>query len=66
MNYLKKNIGNFIAISLFAFYFCFFFVFIIKDISPLKEDILHSTNNDIKIEENKSKNRNKNKKKIKN
>ena len=63
INYLKKNIGNFIAISLFAFYFCFFFVFIIKGISPLKEDILHSPNYEIKIEENKSKNRNKNKKK---
>ena len=55
MNYLKKNIGNFIDLALFVGYFCFFIIFIIKGISPLKEDILHSPNIEIKIEENKNK-----------
>ena len=54
-NHLKKNIGNFIVIAFFVCYFCFFIIFIIKGISPLKEDILNSSNNETKIEENKNK-----------
>ena len=34
LNYLKKNIGNFIDLALFVGYFCFFIIFIIKGISP--------------------------------
>ena len=39
-NYLKKNIGNFIVLSFFFVYLCFFVMFIIKGITPLQKEIL--------------------------
>ena len=53
-NYFVKNIGNFIVLGLFVCYLCFFIIFIIKGISPLKEDILHSINNESEINNNKN------------
>ena len=40
LNHLKKNIGSFVVITFFVGYLCFFIIYIIKGISPLKEEAI--------------------------
>ena len=42
--YLKKNIGSFIVSGLFIIYICFFIIYIIKGITPLKEASIKNIN----------------------
>jgi hypothetical protein len=44
IKFLKKNIGNFIVLIFFLFYLCCLIIYIIKGISPLKEEIIKTLN----------------------
>ena len=48
--YLKNNYGSFIVFGLFIIYICFFIVYLIKGISPLKEESIKNLNNNKNIE----------------
>ena len=51
--YLKQNVGSFVVIGLFTCFLSFFGIYIIKGISPLKQEILNTMN--IKFEGKKDK-----------
>ena len=46
--YLRKNIGNFIVLTLFAFYLGFFIIYLIQGIKPLQQKIKKNIYNNLK------------------
>ena len=49
-NYLKKNIGNFVVIGLFAGFLSFLGIYVVKGISPITKEIMNTMK--IKINDN--------------
>ena len=46
--HLKKNIGSFVVIAFFFGYVCFFFIYIIKGITPLQNEVVKTLSSKFK------------------